>query len=586
MERDYPLDEGYHVALDPYTAARPSLWAWVTVERTLYGVLFLAALAVRLAGLGRAPLLAEELSAAMAALRALQGARPGVTGYAPLLFNVQWLLFGLGSSAVAVRLLPALVGALFVGLPWLLRGSLGRVGALVIAAFLALSPGWVYAGRTADGALLSVALGAAALVLAWRFGCLGLPRDARATGLLLATALTAGAAVYTLLIAAALLLALWWWRAEEGPRALFGARMRAAGRAGAPALFFVALLAIASAFWLNPGGLGATVDLAGTWFAALGPGRTELPWYHSLRVLAIYEPLMLLLAGIGVYHGLRSWRALDRGLLLWLGYALLLGVALGQREPPWLVGILLPLTLLAGRGAQDLYATRVVPNRRDLVVMLVALVIMGYIYLHVTLYLRLLNVGTLLFAGYALGLVILGLVAYGVWVDTRGAGRIALLLAGLVLLIPTVRGTVALAHDRARDPWEPLLHRPSAAAMAELEPLVRMLSLQTVGDEFAADILYDEALGPRVAWALRRFPNARATVAVGAQPEATMLITGPRDEEAWPPGYAGRPLALTAWPTSEGETWHNRMWWLLTRREMPPAEQELLWIWVRMPNDG
>lgn len=586
MERGHTITEGYGEAAVAYDATRSSLWAWVTLERALYGVLFFMGLAVRLVGLGRAPLLADELSTAMAALRALQGALPGVTGYAPLLFNVQWLLFGLGSSVFTVRLLPALAGSLFVGLPWLLRGPLGRVGALATAAFLAFSPGWVYAGRTADGALLSVALGAAALAVAWLYGRTGLPRDARAFALLLAAALTAGAAVYTLLTAAALLVAFWWRRATDAHREFFSASVRAGKRLNVPALFIVALLAIASALWVNPGGIGATVHLAGSWVAGLWPGQTDLPWYHLLWVLASYEPLMLLLAGIGVYYGLRSGRGLDGGLMLWLVYALLLGVVLGHRQPRWLVGTLLPLTLLAGRGVQGLYDTRGTLTRRDLVVALVGLVVLGYIYLHVTLYLRFMTLGTLYFAGYALGIVILGLIGYGVWVYAHGASRIALLLVGLVLMIPTVRGTVALAHDRARDPWEPLLHEPSAAALADLEPLVRSLSLQLVGDERAIDILYEEGLGPQVAWALRQFPNARATVAVGIQPEATMLITGQRDEEEQPLGYAGRSLALMAMPTTEGETWYNRLWWMLTRRNMPPAEREFLWIWVRLPSNG
>ncbi len=566
--------------------SEPSVLAHLTVERALYGGLFLAGLLVRLAALGRAPLLAEELPTALAAWRALQGVAPGATGYAPLLLNVQAALFVLRAGPFAVRLLPALAGALLVVLPWLGRRILGRTGALAAAALLAFSPGWVYAGRVADGALLSVALGAASLALGWRYLGTGERRDVRLAAVALAASLTAGAAIYTALTAIALLGILWWGRASAGRRALLAERLRAAGRAKAPLLFALALPALATALWLNPGGLGAVADLAGAWVGALAPGRTDLPWHHLLRVLAMYEPLMLLLAAVGAYYGVRGRQRLELGLLLWLTYALLLGTALGQREPRWLLGALLPLTLLAARGVQALCETAPLLERGDLAPFVLGLSLLGFAHLQFAYYARSLDLLFAIYGGFSLAILALGLIGYGIWVRPAAARRAALLLVALALALPSVRGTFALAFDRARDPWEPLLYRPASAALAGLEPLIESLSLQRAGDGRIVDLLYEEGLGPQVAWALREYPNARATERVGVQPTATVLITGPRTRVEWPQGYAGQPFVLWEEPTDAGETWPYRLRWLLYRQPGPQAQREMFWVWVRMPADG
>lgn len=588
MERDLAIGDAC-AATSPVgadaSASRAAL-SGLTVELALYGALVAAALAVRLAGLGRAPMLAEELPTALAAWRMLQGEMPGAAGYVPLLFNAQLVLFVLGSGAMAARLLPALVGAALVGLPWLVREQLGRVGALAAAAFLAFSPSWVYAGRTADGAVLSVALGTLALAATWRFVDRGALGYARIVAVALAASLTAGAAVHTPLTAAALLAATWSRRAGAERRRLLSERLQAAARAHVPALFLLSFLGIASALWINPGGIGAVAELAGAWVGALSPGHSGLPWYRVPMVLALYEPLMVVLAAIGAYQGLRRRQLFETGALLWTAYALLLGLALGHREPGWMLGAVLPLTLLAARGVQALYDEWVPLTRQGWSLFLMALTVLGFSYLQLLYYVRIQHTSFLLFGGFGLGLLALSLIGYGLWIHPAAARRVALLLIGLVLSIPSIRGTAALGFDRARDPWEPFLHRPSAAALTELGPLLQSLSLQFTGDGRYVDILYEEGLGPQVAWAVREFPQARSTVRVGAEPDATVLITGPREPADRPRGYAGRPLALWETP-AEGQQVQMLRWrWLLWREPGPPAQQELIWIWVRVQTDA
>ena len=113
---------------------------------------------------------APEAAQAMQAWRLVTGKTP--TGsYSPLLVSLQALLFSLfGASDMAARLFPALAGSALVMLPFLIRSSVGRLGALAASLALAISPSLVYSARYGDGAaLLTVSvLGLVVLTLAYR----------------------------------------------------------------------------------------------------------------------------------------------------------------------------------------------------------------------------------------------------------------------------------------------------------------------------------------------------------------------------------------------------------------------------------
>ena len=134
---------------------------WLTIEFTLWGLLLLAALGLRLLRLDAAPLSTIEARDALAAWRfATGGGAPTTTGYSPALFSGQWFIFLIfGASDLAARLLPALAGGGLVLTPVLLRQHLGRLGALAAGTLLALSPTALTLSRSASGDVL-VALGA------------------------------------------------------------------------------------------------------------------------------------------------------------------------------------------------------------------------------------------------------------------------------------------------------------------------------------------------------------------------------------------------------------------------------------------
>ena len=94
--------------------------------------------------------------------------------------SIYWLLWDSNATA---RLLPALFGTALVGLPFLLRGYLGRSGALVTSLLLALSPTMLYFSRFARNDIYMAVWALALVALMWRY------LDTRRTRYLVWTAL-------------------------------------------------------------------------------------------------------------------------------------------------------------------------------------------------------------------------------------------------------------------------------------------------------------------------------------------------------------------------------------------------------------
>src|SRR5438477_545829 len=68
--------------------------------------------------------------------------------HGPFQFHFNALMYFLfGDNNVTARLQPAILGTLFIGLPYLLRRELGRFGALAAAVILTISPVFLYFSR-------------------------------------------------------------------------------------------------------------------------------------------------------------------------------------------------------------------------------------------------------------------------------------------------------------------------------------------------------------------------------------------------------------------------------------------------------
>lgn len=133
-------------------------------ERIFYLALVLLGLAMRLWDLDGRAFHHDESLHAFYSWRIIEG---GLYQYNPLMhgpfqfFGSALLFFILGDSDATARLLYALFGTLLIGMPWLLRDHLGRIGAMFTAVLFAFSPTLLYFSRFARNDIL---------MLVWTFG--------------------------------------------------------------------------------------------------------------------------------------------------------------------------------------------------------------------------------------------------------------------------------------------------------------------------------------------------------------------------------------------------------------------------------
>ncbi len=556
----------------------------VTIELGLYGILALIALTVRLVALGSWPLLDAELHSALAALRTLEGSpwRPGL--YSPLLYDVNLALFALTQATdAAVRLVPALAGAGLVLLPYMVRDILGRQGALVVAGLAALAPTWVLASRTGDGALLGTACGAALIVFGYRYLRDGRTFFARAALIALALGLSTSASFFTALLAALGLLTYLWVRQGQlalGP--ILATRIRAALTWRNLGLLAGVFVLVASAFLVNPGGVGVSVALAGHWVRRLLPKAALVPWWTLPHNLLLYEALTVALALVGLVVGFLYEQRLTVWLGLWAGGAIFLGTVLGHREALWLLDPLLPLVVLAGLGAQRLW-DYLAPEAclLDLAIASLLLVPVVFVYLELAGYLH------SAIEAY-LNRMVLGVVAalaawvgYAFWNGRRSALRVATALSSAILMVVMLRSTTALAYQTARDPYEGLLYRPTSIQLYALEETMRDLSYRHTGDAHALRVGYEESLDLWMGWYLRSVQAVPGVVSVEGAP---VLVTWMRSADDRPEGYVAERFRLLE--VCEGPvSWREMLRWLLYRyppRETQPVEIQ---VWTTLPRD-
>lgn len=153
----------------PGGVAPPAPARW---EVPAYLVLLGIALAMRLWDLGSRAFHHDESLHALYSwyLAVGRGYQHDPMMHGPFQFHANALLFFLfGASDFTARLLYALFGTALVGLPWLLRGRLGREGAFATAVLLAFSPTLLYYSRFARNDILMAVwtLGLAASL--WRY---------------------------------------------------------------------------------------------------------------------------------------------------------------------------------------------------------------------------------------------------------------------------------------------------------------------------------------------------------------------------------------------------------------------------------
>jgi uncharacterized protein (TIGR03663 family) len=330
-------------------------------ELLAYGLLVLAALAVRLIDLPDRPFHHDESQDAYFSWVFFT---TGDYEYNPLLhgplrfYLTAGLYAVLGDSDFTARLAPALMGTAMVALPYGLRGQLGRAGAFVAAALLAFGPSYLYFSRFAREDIYIAVLTLAMLVVAFRF--LERPRryHPAAFGALLALSFATKESTFiTAFVAVTFFLAVLATR----HRALLVRPVRAVGLEAwgwSLAAFVGVYTVLFTTFLTHPEGVEGLWTGLDYWLGQHEVGRGGEPWYFYGLILFGVEWPVLLLGAVGAGVALRR-PTLLRVFLVW-AFVLSLAVYTWAGEKfAWLVlHPLLPLVLLAGIGAQAIWSAR------------------------------------------------------------------------------------------------------------------------------------------------------------------------------------------------------------------------------------
>lgn len=576
-------------------AELPTWVSALTVEVTLYVVLFLAALVTRFYALGRQPMQPEEAQLALAAWRFAEGQGASMAGYSPPLFwGTALSFFVLGANDLIARIVPALCGAVLVVLPYFLRRQLGRVGALAAAGLLLVSPSLLVASRTLRSDTL-VALASLGLIAAGAgYMVQNIEQRTRNNylfcvllSLFLALSLMAGPDTYTLILAGLIFLGLTALVASRGTGVALWGDLKAAvahlrrdrrSLSQAGALLTGVLFLGSTGFFLHLGGIQASLDQLAAWLGYFAPGGSSHPWSYLLQALAFYEPLALVfgLAGVGYFAARRD--AFAGFLTCWLLVACLVHILPGGRGPAGVAPVALPLILLAGLALDRLRRGALqegIPDQAWLTIGL-ALVLLMYAVLGLATYL---DTGwtevlpsVLAFGGAVVIVVAVG-VAWGLWTGVRAAA----VVGGLVLLILTVHMGAQGAYLAGPAPAELLIPTSAAPDVRNVVRAAEELSYQRLRDPHRLQVTVDQSLQPLLGWYLRDFVEVRSVSRVGLQPDTPLVIVPATAEHAALPGYVGQRFRLSTSWRPEGLSGRALGRWLFYRDPpVPPAAQDVI----------
>ena len=175
------------VVVEPERAAPPVLW-W---ELAVYAALLVVAAASRLWDLGSRAIHHDESLHAYYSWMLSNGSgyRHDPMMHGPFQFEATAAVFlVIGDSDYTSRLLYAVAGIALVAMPFLLRGRMGRLGALFASALLVASPAMLYFSRFSRNDILMAVWTLGLVVCAWRYVDEGKNRYLYASAALLALA--------------------------------------------------------------------------------------------------------------------------------------------------------------------------------------------------------------------------------------------------------------------------------------------------------------------------------------------------------------------------------------------------------------
>jgi hypothetical protein len=578
------VDEaGQHdISPTPVAVAAPSSSAsakgiTVTVEGLIWFGLIVAAAALRLLNLDGLPLTTDEAARALDAARVADGDIPETWRGDLAAAAASYLFRIVGENDFVARVVPATAGAALVPVLWFARPYTGKLAALVVGSFVAISPLFVIYSRSATHYSAGCLLGAVMMVCL--FGYLRRPRTGLVFPLVVALALAPLTDAPAIVAAMAVLVFL------VLETTVFGNRdVREAFKAfrSSPLQWVSALLVIAAAIQLGVTHFGTSLrtDLPGVRLVADMfdlPRDSRSPEYHFALLLAYDWPILIAGAAAFMFFavkmasgGREAVTPFQRFLVVWTAGGAVTLALVTRREAGQLLILLLPVALLAGSVVQEI-ASRLDWSEA------------GKWWLLAGVAAAPLAVGALLMTEWSSGnagsverailiaspFACLVLIT-AVFIRSRAGAAAVAGGVWVVIAVPFMtHSSLAAAFSEGTEPAVDARLQPSAERLRE--------TLDALAVERGGTIIADRDLLDELGWTLRDTP-----ITFGGPVEgASAVVTRP---DAAPPGFAG---LVEVWRVAEG--WYpeeivapRRLWrWFLYREPYGDVEALEVRIYVR-----
>ncbi len=216
-----------------------------------------------------------------------------------------WLFFLFGPDNFVGRIMPALVGASIVWLPWLWKKQLGRKTALILSIALALDPTYLLFSRAIHGGIFAIA------GLAWAITLFKKNKPGWA-GVCLAFAFLSGSPFWSFLLIIGLTILVLKLVNPKMAKCLLAFNLDSPKKVWTNFAvgFSISTILILTSFLLDPSGLGGAASGLISFLRNFAQ-TYEKPIYHPIYLLIAHSLLSLIVFSIGYFKS-RSSKMRDR----------------------------------------------------------------------------------------------------------------------------------------------------------------------------------------------------------------------------------------------------------------------------------
>lgn len=573
---------------------------WLNNEQFLYLIIFSTGLFLRLWNLGSQPLSDDEAYWAIQAsdiskgISTNMGASPGYVFFSSVLF---WIF---GSSNFLARFWSAMAGSLLILTPYLIRGPIGRVPALIVAFLISIDPIAISFSRLAVSSMPTLSFGLISLGLFCK-------RRWYVSGFFAGLTLLAGVyAIQGLLIFIISVLAYFVFvgkvltdtQIKKSPCPLFcdsNAELKK---------FIIILCAtiLISMFFVHyAGGLSAWLlqvpEYFKQWFSL-----SNIPFFRILIAILVYQPLGFLFGVIGMvflWQGrLHQTYKYHHLLFLWIlaVIALLIALIKPGRNMNDLVWILSPLWVFGGIAMVEIFRDLIRLDRVSWLLALVIFILLAVFWLQLSAisenpliadsnFIHLATVAAL----FSLAALSTWMIASGwSWHTARNGLMLGLIFGLLIYMQANLWGIVPLLGTiKEKDTQELFLQYPQTGQADLLLKTLEDLSNWNTGRKDQLDITVNVDSSGLI-WQLRSFANVNELPGY-RNPFQTkkesagypsVIITGVGEEfSSMAAAYRGQDFNWWRKPAWNGLVPPRFLYWLVFRQA--PWEEDQLIVWVR-----